>query len=257
MEKLDNSKLLRNLGKKYKLVPYLDKAIANFGEEWTFEAKEKPIDYGWHPSTHCTQSVTELYEEARCPEKERTKPSLSLKKIFAVGTFWHQWLQAIMIESGLAKPEDIERHVIKVWECDIRRDMAHNLIPKDYHWVSGSADVCPWTAPDGWIGGIDFKTMGTHQFKQNGVPDWCSAKYECQMNIYMDIFDQSEWMILPIDKATGEMKEFIYERNQELIDAIYDRWKFVNECIRLDTPPDQGDEIAFDLTRLLTGPVVA
>jgi hypothetical protein len=242
----DPNKIVRNLAKNYRLVPLLEKAIVNFDEGWTYTATEKPIDYGWHPSTHATMSVTELYEEASYPEKERVKHSASLLKIFAVGHFWHQYLQAVMVQDGLATLDDIERNVIKSWDTDPED-------PARYHWVSGSADVCPWTDGE-WTGGIDYKTMNAHQFKQEGFNEYFGTKYECQMNIYMWLFDQDEWMIFAINKDNGEFKEYYYERNQPLIDAILEKWKFVSLCLETDTKPTAKDDKLFVLPELF-GPV--
>lgn len=240
---LDKTKVVRNLGKKYKLVPYLEKAIATFDEPWQFVYEEKELDHHWHPSSHCTEPVTWLYEVAAGTREGGIEDISSvLRKSFQVGHFWHQWLQYIVVEKlHFATHDDIECKMIKSWGDG------------PYHAVAGSADISPCQTPS-WTGGIDFKTMSAQQFKQAGIPEWAAAKYECQVNIYMDLFDQDEWIIVPINKDTPhDFKEFLYRRNQSLIDAIYGKWEFVAACVDADEPPTKMDDEMFPLP--LTGPI--
>jgi hypothetical protein len=84
---------------------------------------------------------------------------------------------------------------------------------------------------------VDFKTMGNHDFKRAGLPPHYAAKYEAQINIYMDFFDLEAGLIVGIQKDTPHnLKEFQFRRNQPLIDAIYEKWTHVSLCI------DDGEE---------------
>ena len=69
----------------------------------------------------------------------------------------------------------------------------------------------------------------------------------------MDLFDEDEAIILPINKDSGEFKEFLYERNQDLIDVIYEKWEFVSACVDAGEPPTDMDDEMFPLP--LTGPI--
>ena len=253
MIKLDKSQVTRNLGKKYKYVPYLEKAIATFEDPWTFTYEEKEADKFWHPSSHVINgkgqpySLLDLWAIAN-DEVEHVPHSGSLRKTFQVGHFWHQWLQFITLEKlRMCQPEAVERKGMYAWGPSKK--------PAPFHAVSGSGDLAPLEAP-GWTGLVDYKTMNSRNYSMAGIPPSFDAKYECQINIYMDLFDQDEGIILPINKDTGEFKEFLYERNQPLVDAIYERWEFVSACLDAGDPPSKADEEMFPpLLDLLEGAV--
>ncbi len=240
--KADKSKIVRNLGKKYKYVPYLEKAIATFKDEWQFVYQEKEHDHHWHPSSHCVIPATELYAIAT-GQVESEPISGSLRKTFQVGHFWHQWLQYITLHKmEMCKPEAVERKAKREWGKG------------KYHAVAGSGDLAPLEAPN-WTGLVDYKTMNVANFKQQGLPPHFEAKYECQINVYMDLFDTAEAIILPINKDTGEFKEFLYVRNQPLVDVIYEKFEFVSVCLDAEEPPTKADDEMFAFKHLLTGAV--
>ncbi len=278
MLKIDRSKLLTNLGKKYRLIPYIEKAFVGFDDVWEYKYEKKEHDDAWHPSSHCTLEVSELYEVAQGTYED---PLTEMEKNFQVGHFWHQLLQYIVLHKVKAcAPESIERRGWLHWgpveefskeDLYFRPDklpvgLTHPrtetsvLKPLPYHWSTGSGDVAPILFPDGWEGVLDFKTMSSHQFKQVQLPDWCAAKYEAQINMYMEYFDLDKGMIFTINKDTPHgFKEYEFERNQPLIDEIKDRWLFVSEALDEGLEITQAeDEMWLKLdaeSPLLTGPM--
>ncbi len=255
MMPLDRSKVVRNLGKKYKLVPYLDEAIAKYSDdEWVYKYQPKQQDHHWHPSTSCLTPVSALHAVALesqvvtevVDDSPETEPfGVPMLKKFQVGHFWHQWLQ-YLVEQRLhfATADDIERKRVKAWG------------EGPFHAVAGSADIAPCVIPDIWTGGVDFKTMTSPVFLENAVPHGFAAKYECQINIYMDLFEQPEWLMVCIDKdRQHNFKEFLYERNDALIKAIYTKWEYVSLLIDNGELPEEGDDEAFEVKSLLTGPI--
>lgn len=240
--KTDKSKIVRNLGKKYKYVPYLERAIGTFEDEWQFVYQEKEHDHHWHPSSHCVEPATHLYAIAT-GQVEPEVFGASLRKIFQVGHFWHQWLQYVTLHKlEMCKPEAVERKGKREWGKG------------PYHAVAGSGDLAPLEAPN-WTGLVDYKTMNAANFSQQGLPPRFEAKYECQINVYMDLFDTAEAIILPINKDTGEFKEFLYERNQPLVDVIYEKFEFVSACLDTGEVPTKADDEMFEFKHLLRGPV--
>lgn len=238
----DKSKIVRNLGKKYVYVPYLERALATFDEPWQFTYQEKEKDTHWHPSGHCVPPATELYAIVSGEVKEEPI-SGSLRKIFQVGHFWHQYLQHVTLHKmEMCKPEAVERKGKREWG------------KTPFHAVSGSGDLAPLEAPN-WTGLVDYKTMNAANFKQQGIPPRYDAKYECQINVYMDLFDTAEAIILPINKDTGEFKEFLYAKNCDLIDMIYQKWEFVSACLDAGEAPTAADDKMFPIQTLLTGPI--
>ena len=67
--------------------------------------------------------------------------------------------------------------------------------------------------------------------------------------------DVAEAIILPINKDTGEFKEFLYERNQPLVDVIYEKFEFVSACLDTGEVPTKADDEMFEFKHLLRGPV--
>jgi hypothetical protein len=245
----------KDLSPKYKLVPLLDKAIADFDEEWEFKYEPKRGDLFWHPSGHCTPKPSDLYDLAHdrlngAPEDREFKRKMA--KFGPVGHFWHQFLQHIMVRYDMVSADAIERSANKGW--DLGGDKVYawegpdmEKFRRPFHACVGSADVAPWTHKgNDYI--VDFKTMSSRSFQAVTLPPGFAAKYECQMNVYMDFFDYDRALIVAVNKDTPhDFKEFEFRRNQPLIDVIYDKWKFVAECLQDEDRPDADDDQGFEL----------
>jgi hypothetical protein len=248
---------VRNLAKKHKLVQHLDKAIA--ADEFPFEFKMEPkqSDDAWHPSGHCTPPVSELYDIATGNHRSEFNQGGGLNKAFAVGHFWHQWLQFIVVEKlGFASWDEVERRGSRGWgEPEYRHAHGHPIEWRPYHWATGSGDIAPCHIPNHGEYVVDFKTMSGQQYKQQNLPEWAAAKYEAQINIYMSFFDLEKGLIVGICKdSPHEFKEWEFGRNQDLIDAIYGKWEFVSELLDADEAPSELDDEAFDYLPI-TGPL--
>jgi hypothetical protein len=71
---------------------------------------------------------------------------------------------------------------------------------------------------------------------------------ECQLNIYMDFFDLERGMILGVQKdSPHEFREFHFDRNQPLIDALYNKWRLVAMCLDENVSPPEGEDIGLPL----------
>lgn len=266
----------KNLVKRHKLVGHLDRYLGTEVKDFEFKYEPKKIDIAWHPSGHCTMSVSELYDYAQPFLDPNTKVvmkndhGVALNKTFLVGHFWHQLLQKAVLDLGLAEPSAIERRGIRGWgEGELKIDPTNGMqimvepgIPwhtfKPLHWATGAGDVAPCSIPGHGDYVVDFKTMSSHQFKSNGLPDWCKDKYEAQINIYLDFFDLEKGLIIPIQKdSPHDLREVEFVRNQPLIDAIYQKWEFVSilldEGIEPELDSDGNDVDVFPLH--FTGPI--
>jgi len=240
--KLTKHSMARKLVTKTKLAVHLDRVIESAGDfEWTYKYEPKTGDNAWHPSGDCTPSARELFDKATGATK-REPIGGGLRKTFQVGHFWHGYLQEVVVNQlGYATWDEIERSGEKVWAKDGDK-------PKAYNWCRGSADVAPVTIPGQGEFLVDFKTMGSFDFKRTQMPPWAAEKYECQMNIYMDFFDLEQTIVLGINKdSPHEFKEFIFNRNQPLINAIYEKWHYVSECLDNGTIPDADKEWALPI----------
>jgi hypothetical protein len=263
--------VVRSLANKNKLTPFIDKALSEGEFEWEYKFDGKAKDDAWHPSGDCTPSLLDLYHKATGDLEERQFP-VSLIKTFQVGHFWHQYLQWVVAEKlRFAQWEQIEVVGTKYWGDveefkkedlftqrvpdpeflpNLPKDAPRAMIikPKPYHWVRGSADICPIVIPGHGPYLVDFKTMGSHDFKRTEMPEWAAAKYECQANIYMDLFNMDQALIVCVQKdSPHDLKEFEYERNQPLIDAIYEKWHIVSDCLDQGVAPPEDEHIDLPL----------
>lgn len=255
----DPSKLVKPMGKNRIIVPQLERAFIGFDDEWSFTYSPKRGDSAWHPSGHCTPSVTELYDSAveqydvyLHPERYTIVPGevTGPQKNFMVGHYWHQLIQYTVVKIGLAAPEAIEREGRKVWEWMAEHDpnippVDRKVVPKPYHWVHGSGDIVPLVTPN-WTGLVDIKTMSSYSFKgavAGNLPPGFAFKYLTQLQIYMHLFDLEQGLILGVNKDTPhDFTELTYVRDQTLIDAILEKWYFVSECLRSGCPPTKQDD---------------
>ncbi len=172
--------------------------------------------------------------------------SPSLLKTYTVGHFWHAYIQWIVVEQlGFASWDEIERRGERVWGHEGAK-------AKPFHWATGAADIAPCHIPGYGDCLVDIKTMGSFDFKRNGMPPWAAAKYECQVNIYMDWFDLESCIILCVSKdSPHDYKEFIFKRNQPLVDTIYDKWKLVSSCIDEKVAPPEDYDITLPLAGVI------
>jgi hypothetical protein len=259
----DSTKTVKNLVRGYKFAPHVDRYLQTWDEEgFEFKSAAKPPDLAWHPSSHCTPSLNELYWYAVEGHKEERKLSPAQVKNFQVGHFWHQWLQWVTVEGlGFASWDRVERQSLRGWgekttlingppgwgKIDLHSEYAQW---QPFHWVTGSGDIAPADLPIYGEYLIDFKTMNAQGFKLNEPPPWMDtpAKWECQVNIYMDFFDLEKALIVGICKDTPhDLKEFEYHRNQPLIDAIYEKWELVSDCLDNDVVPPEDEEFELPL----------
>lgn len=250
---------------KTKLGYLLDKELGKGEFIWKYQYDPKLEDNAWHPSGHCIPSLHELYHHAKDapivpPPTPYSKPVFramepSLTKIFQVGHFWHQYLQEVCVRADFCAPEHVERRGIMGWKTNDGRsfnfkktgpqdgfDAMYEFGPAPYHWATGSADICPCEIPGHGEYLIDFKTMGSHQFRPNTPHELTMEKWECQLNVYMEFFDMEKAIILGINKdAPHDFKEFEFHRNQPLIDAIFGKWQLVSECLDEGIAPPEDE----------------
>jgi hypothetical protein len=230
-----DTKFVKAFGKT-QFVPFLEKAINGWDGEWSYDYSPKKEDDGWHPSSHCTPTIHELWQVATGVAVDPFANS-GMNKTFQVGHFWHQYLQHITLNvMEFCDESAIERRGEVRWGDG------------PFQYATGAGDIAPVTLPDGKELLVDFKTMASHTFRANDPPAYAIDKWECQTAIYMDFFDLEEAIIVGINKdSPHNMKEFRYFRNPELVEVIYGKWKLVSECVKEDIEPPEDVEIELPL----------
>lgn len=238
MVKIPSTAFVRGLSKRTKLAHHYEKAWSGWDGPLTFTYSSKEKDDAFHPSGDCTPSSLALYNrilDARAGV-DPDPISTTLRKAFLVGHFWHQVYQDLTVKVlELAEPDHIERTFEMMWDKG------------PYHWARGSADIAPCQVPGYGEYLVDFKTMNSRDFSRCQAslvpPNWSANKWECQMNIYMDWFKLERTLVLGINKdSPHDMIEFEYHFNQPLVDAIYEKWMNVSDCLDTDTTPIDGED---------------
>jgi hypothetical protein len=249
------------------LANQLDEAFKRFNGDFEFIYEPKKSDQGWHPSGDCLPPVSYLWGKAYASLHPETatvpgKDLSHLNKIFMVGHYWHQIIQHIIITECWAAPSAIEGIGYRTWDDEgeyiytvgshadqSQVDTAHNSnyeSVKPFHYVRGQGDVAPLIMSS-WAGLVDIKTMNPDDFKRGLLQSRFANKYLAQINIYMDLFDLDQALILAVDKGSSAFAEYTFVRDQKLIDQIYTKWERVSWLLDHDQEPSSLDDNMFEL----------
>lgn len=230
-------KLLRTLTVNHgaMLIPHLEAyaAAGKFPKTWDIQiVNYKEKDEFYHPSSHCFMPPIDLwrYRKGQLPSRPI---SAALRRTFDCGHMWHGYIQAMLLEMGFVMPENVERTVTHTFEGSYGPATARGTI--DLFDVAIPGQHTPWL--------IDIKTMSKPEF-ESGPREQTWLKWEAQVNCYMDWMNVDEAMILAVCKdSPHDFREYKVQRNPELVQEIYDRWSYVEYCLREKITPDDSYEV--------------
>lgn len=272
-----NRNLVQALGLNYRIAPFIDKYIDENPEySWTFTLEPKIGDDAFHPSGDCTPSCYDLWYARKFPQAREL--TISNKKTFSLGHYYHQWLQDILVRIGFSKPEELEVRGGHSWDSNPEKMIVSDLEfvegigpekawglfpeaedsriffkPKPFHWTTGSADAVV-TLPDGYVLLADFKSMSSNDMRVEYPPERYEKKWECQGSMYCEWHDKEEIVFIGVNKESPHnFKEFVYKRNTPLVEAIYEKWQVVSQALDEDFELEEGDDIS--LEEFYRGPV--
>jgi hypothetical protein len=232
---MDSKKLLRSLanGRGSLLVPHIDayQSKGKFPDQWVITLDNKPKERSgrFYPSTHATASIEQIYLDLAGKLKS-SSISPTLRRTFDVGHFWHQYLQAMILDMGMVKEENIE----------IRHQTTIHTPLADFE-TSGRLDLKDVEIPgsDSWL--IDIKSMRKQEFEAGPNPRTLTS-WKAQINIYGDWAKTDRLMVLAVCKdSPHELREFIIEPDTKLVEEIYNKWAIVKHCLDTGITPDQFD----------------
>lgn len=231
---MDTKKLLRTMtiGQGSILVPHIN-AYQDRGKfpdawnitlpQWTSSGTSKYF----RPSRDCFTPPKQLWLEKKGLAEPEKPITASLRRTFDVGAFWHDYLAQILIEMKFVKPENVEVRV--------KEKISTEIGSAD---VAGVADLVDVEIPGygKWL--IDMKTMRKDDFG-HGLDQHKQLQYNAQLNIYGDLLNCDQMMILAIEKdSPHRLREFIIPKDTHLVADIYDRWTYTSHCLEIDTEPD-------------------
>lgn len=215
---------IKDLAKKEILVPHINNylARADFPTAFDIEIRtSKEPDDAFHPSSDCHPCECELYAKFSGLAEKQELTATSHKNFF-VGHFWHGLLQDVLCNRlEFCQPDDVEKELR--WQ--------------DYKWwARGFADIAKCDVPGKGSYLVDFKTMNSYSFQKPSLD--LLAKWQLQVACYMAWDNRVESaIIVGIQKDTPhEFKEFVFHRDDSLLEPIYDKWTKVKEALDQGAP---------------------
>jgi hypothetical protein len=118
---------------------------------------------------------------------------------------------------GLLRPENVEKEFLI-----------------EEHHVRGRIDAII-DHPNGnqYIG--EVKTMMPYLYRncRKMKPEWCA-----QLSLQLYSQDMKDGVLILVERGDRmNMREFPYQRDDNLLDEIFDKFDYVRECVENNTPP--------------------
>jgi hypothetical protein len=213
------------------LVPHLEayQRAGKFPEKWMIEINNyKTKDDLYHPSSHCFMPPIELWRY-RKGQGGSFPISPALRRTFDVGHMWHGYIQEMLIDMRFVEKENVERPIIKEISGAYGNAGA-----------KGTVDLMNVEIPSAGTWLVDIKTMRKDEF-ESGANPFTFKKWEAQVSIYMDWLNLDKAMILSVCKDSPHgFREYIVNKNEALVQEIYDRWTYVEYCLREGLVPEDN-----------------
>lgn len=223
-----NKSFLNKLGKGEVVTPYIEAALTyvrrNSSENnYTIDIDlSRESDFYFHPSSHCLPDERKLFYQLNpkyTPYLEPFNPSYVGSFAMAMGTAAHNIVQSHLVSSKVITQKEVE---IKVFDEEKSISGHMDFLIPDSDGVNGFSPV-------------ELKTMNPYQFKFLNTPMY---SWLCQFNVYMDVLGYDYGYIVVLEQATPySLKEFKIEKDQKLIDSIYEKWDNVKQYIKDDVVP--------------------
>jgi len=249
--------IFKRLAERQLVAPYLENAFAadTWPETYTVVVDSSPY-YGlidtegnthevgagdgyFHPSTHPLMPARELYYRFHPAHANKVMPerrTFSNHMTLAVASALHATVQQQLDMAGILKSGSYE------WE-DVREGVRGRYVRRnkgEWEYINelrkcrGRADGILNHPAEGEML-FEFKTMNSRSYKYQ---DTAQESWEIQVNLAMDHYGVDEGVILLLELGwPWDMREFRVSRRQAILEPVYEKWEYVLECIKRDTPP--------------------
>lgn len=230
--------ILKRLADKQLVLPILENQMRAdaWPDSFTVEIDTSPY-YGlddegrpdgyFHPSSHPLKSARQLYYEFHPDHQhllEHEPWSMQRLMTVSVGTSLHGILQTQLQMAGLCGPEDIEPEYLNA-----------------EHWVRGRGDAVVHHPTEGPLV-CEVKTRTSFRFDSTTIADM--PNWEIQLSLAMDNLgerydtDFTYGILLMVETGFPfRMVELRVNRNDKMLRETYEKFDYVRECIRTNTPP--------------------
>lgn len=222
--------LFRGLADDEVVIPHLERAL--YSDTWPESYNIKvdlgrhtpppPGEIGWfYPSTHCLMDKRRLYYEMH-PDYRLLLPKekfpMSSIVSMTMGTAAHAIVQTQLQMAGkIVSEDDIEvRFKNEERRCRGRLDF---LITQK------SGKKMP----------VEMKTQNSRAY---GFTKEIDPKWECQLQVTMDGLGYEEGVLFVMEMGSPwQMREFRVQRDEKLLNVIYEKWATVLDHVMANTPP--------------------
>ena len=215
-----------SIARRNVLVPHLEAALATRGDRsWPDEFpikvdnKEREFDGYFHPSSHAGMPGLLLYYTFHPEHRLRLEVARETPRdvmTLLIGSALHSVTESLLLELGFAEPVDIEpgfRDEVRM--CSGQPDVLRITLP--------ALEEHPM---------VEIKTIAR-------LPRAPLPAHVVQVQPYMDLAAECrDWCILLyIEKAWPHaFAEFKVERDDDLLDGIYSKWRAVRDALDLSDP---------------------
>lgn len=218
--------LLRSLAQKDLLLPYFKNAILSedWPDEYTIKIDSRPY-YGlgdgyFHPSTHGLMDERRLYYHFHpdTAHKMLYDPrDVQSEMTLSMGSALHGVVQTQLQQAKLLRPENVEvEFIIEEHHVRGRTDMIVDL--------PGLGETV-----------VELKTQNSRAFAfQEEMKDF----WQVQLSLALYGLGHEFGILLVLESGFPyRMKEYHYERDDDLLARVFAKFDYVRECIENNTPP--------------------
>lgn len=208
------------------LTPYLKNAMLadNWPDEYIIKVDSRPY-YGlgdgyFHPSTHGLMDERKLYYMFHPETRDKMhyeERTVTDQFILGMGSALHAVCQTQFQMAGLLRPENTEKEFII-----------------EAHHVRGRADMILDHPTEGELV-VEFKTQNSRAFEwqYEMKPQW-----EMQLSIQLYGLKKKRGVLFVMEAGLPyRMREYHYDRDDDLLARTFAKFDYVRECIERDTPP--------------------
>ncbi len=222
--------IFRHLADEEIVIPHLERAL--FSNEWpesynikvdlAHHTRTSSGEMGWfYPSRHCLMDMRQIYYEIHPVHRQNLpedKFTMSSIMSMTMGTAAHSIVQTQLQMAG---------KIINEKDIEVRfRDQERRC--------SGRLDFV-LTRADGTRIPVEMKTQNPRAF---GFAKEISPSWECQLQVTMDGLGYDEGVLFALEMSyPWQMREFRVRRDEQMLNAIYEKWATVLEHVKADIPP--------------------
>lgn len=220
---------LKSLARKDVLAPLYDAyfAKARFPDVMTLNVDMNKVGDGSYPAYHPSKAgeCMRVQFATRSGDIPPERFGATEQKRFFWGKVIHEVYQRILVnELSLADETEIEKEYDGIHTTDVGNELR----------VRGFADVARCAIPGFGEALIDYKSTAAYN---GNISPFFQRLYEAQIQLYLELFDIDQGIILYIEKASHKHSEKVVHRDKSQFDHWMGRLMDIEDAIVEGSPP--------------------